>query len=307
MFPHARIVPLIAALTQVACPPNPADTPTTGSSSSGAMITATTGAAPTTAPTDTGVDPDETSTGLAPGTSTGEPDDSTSTGEPAPVCAAEPDPTPYHSGNASLAWVDGAVDEDCTISESTAGPAGLLLRMDCPVHAMNNAGEQVEVTLQNGPLPGEPPQAGEVLHVYYQFGNDQIPQVGMLFLLRGEQLIYFAVNGIFVDKFDVYYANKYSQPLAIDLRPGDCPTLANPAWRAPGVDPVCEYEAPAQMEVVADGVSVFVPEGASAEVQAGDDRYLIDVRLARSGQNCGQDGHLGDLDRQTLAGALLAR
>jgi hypothetical protein len=178
--------------------------------------------------------------------------------------------------------------------------------MACPVHAINNAGEQVEVTLQNGPLPGEPPQTGDVLHVYYQFGNDQIPQVGMLFLLRGEQLIYFAVNGIFVDKFDVYYANKYSQPLAIDLRPGDCPALANPAWRTPGVDPVCEYEAPAQMEVIADGVSVLVPEGASAEVQAGDDRYLVDVRLARSGQHCGQDGHLGDLERQTLAGALLA-
>lgn len=61
------------------------------------------------------------------------------------------------------------------------------------------------------------------------------------------------------------------------------------------------------MEVVADGAAVLVPEGVSAEVKAGDNRYLINVRLARRGQYCGQDGHLGDLDRQTVAGALLAR
>lgn len=103
--------------------------------------------------------------------------------------------------------------------------------MDCPVHAMNNAGE-VEVALQNGPLPGEPPQVGEVLHVYYQFGNDRIPQVGLLFLLRGEQLIYFVVNGIFIDKFNVYYANKYTLPLVIEMR-SISQSLANPAWRVP--------------------------------------------------------------------------
>jgi hypothetical protein len=222
----------------------------------------------------------------------------TTTGDACQFAAASP---PYYTGNASFAWAK-PVDELCIVTVSDATPDGLQLRMDCPVHAMQNAGEQVEITLQSGPMPATTPQVGDELHVFYQLGGEDVPRPGLLFLHSEDRLLYFAVNGFFIYQVDVNNANKYSPPLSVNLVQGTCPPVDNPDWAGQRTGYVCEREAPALMEIVGDGPPLLLSEGMSAEITAGDLVYVVDVELARDGENCGE---LDFKDSQTLAGALM--
>jgi hypothetical protein len=279
------------------CGPGEGATSTaTGSSSGGA--TATDGSTGTNsgASGSTGAGTDApTSTGLGSTTDTGGDSD---TGDACGYSSRRQ--PPYHVGNASYAWKD-PVDEDCTVIDSEALPGSLELRMDCPLHAMQNGGEQVEVFLQSGPIPGAAPQVGDSLHVFYQLGGDDVPRPGLLFLHHSGQLIYFAVDGFFVFSDDLKNANKYSPPLTVNLRSGPCPLVPNPSWMGAMTGFVCEFEGPAQMEFVADGPPLLLSEGMSGEIQAGSFKYVVDVRLARRGQGCAE---LEGIERQTVAGAL---
>ena len=244
-----------------------------------------------------------TGTSTADTGSTGDTGDSTTgpdttTGDACQFAAASP---LYYTGNASYAWSD-PVDELCIVAVSEATPDGLQLRMDCPVHAMQNAGEQVEITLQSGPMPGTTPQVGDELHVFYQLGGDAVPRPGLLFLHSKDRLLYFAVNGFFVFQGDVNNANKYTLPLNVNLVPGSCPLVDNPDWTGRATGFVCEREAPALMEFVGDGPPVLLGEGMTAEIAAGDLLYGVDVRVAREGENCGE---LATKQNQTAAGALM--
>lgn len=294
-------------VTLVGCSPGDGDlasgsaTDTALETSSAAMTGETTAS-----PTGTSTGPEATTEGLTTTSSTTEIGTGSDTGgdsEAGDACEySTRAPPPYYIGNASYAWAD-PVDELCTVSESAALPGGLELRMDCPIHAMQNAGQQVEVLLQSGPMPGVAPQVGEVLHVFYQLGGDDVPRPGLLFLHRDGQLVYFAVNGFFVFSDDVKNANKYSPPLEVNLRPGSCPLVANPLWQGSMTGFVCEHEALARMEFVADGPALVLTEGMSGEIQAGAFTYAVDVRLARMGEHCGE---LELIQRQTVAGALVA-
>lgn len=274
---------------------------TTGTAGSTASSTSTTEDTPT-GPTGgtSAISTTDTGEPVTGGTSSGTTDD---TGEPDACQLPVENDTPYYQGNASFEWVD-PVDEPCTVATSTLTADGLELRMDCPVHAAQNAGEQVMVTLLSGPMPGLTPQVGDPLHVFYQLGGDYAPRPGLLFLRSGEQLIYFAVNGFFVAQKDINNANKHTAPLSINLKLNRCPLLPNPEWTGDPDGFVCELESLAMIEFIGDGPALLLAEGMSGEIQYAQLTYAMDVRLARNGgENCSNGGYL---QRQTVAGALLA-
>lgn len=207
----------------------------------------------------------------------------------------------YFYGNASFAWTE-PVDEPCTVVSSMKNLDGHELRMDCPVHASNYQGEQIVVTLLSGPMPGELPAVDDVLHVFYQPGGDQLPRPNLLFLRKGEDLIYFCVDGFFALKIDVDNANKHQLPLWVDSKLGDCPEFPNPLWSGEFPGYVCEYEALIAIEFIGDGPALLLREGMSGQIGYGDLDYAVDVRMARRGEHCGTGGQIV---RHTVAGALI--
>ncbi len=313
------VISLLITHTVAACSPaDPIDATnmTSGTVTSSGEESTTVTAGSTAASTSTTEDTPTGGTSAISTTDTGEPvtggtssgttddtDDTDDTGEPDACQLSVANDAPYYQGNASFNWAD-PVDEPCTVATSTLTADGLELRMDCPVHAAQNAGEQVMVTLLSGPMPGLTPQVGDPLHVFYQLGGDDYPRPGLLFLRSGEQLIYFVVNGFFVAQKDINNANKHTAPLSINPKLNRCPLLPNPDWTGDPNGFACELESLAMIEFIGDGPALLLAEGMSGEIQYAQLTYAMDVRLARyGGENCGNGGYL---QRQTVAGALLA-
>lgn len=318
-MPRPIVIPLLFTCTVAACSPaDPIDAThmtsetvastgegsTAGTAGSTAAFTSTTEDTPTggtsvISTTDTG----EPVTGGTSSGTTDDTDDTDDTGEPDACQLSDYNDAPYYQGNASFNWMN-PVDEPCTVATSTLTADGLELRFDCPTHAAQNAGEQVMVTLLSGPMPGLAPQVGDSLHVFYQLGGDNYPRPGLLFLRSGEQLIYFVVNGFFVAQKDINNANKHTAPLSINPTFNRCPLMPNPDWTGDANGYTCELESLAMIEFIGDGPALVLAEGMSGEIQYAQLTYTMDVRLARrGGENCGKGG---DLERQTVAGALQA-
>ena len=223
------------------------------------------------------------------GTSTST-DTDTSTGEP-PVgeeCQLSLDaPMPYFTGNGVVSWLE-PVDESCTVTSSALIGDSVELHLDCPKHAMMYG----EVTLiLSGPLLGYLPEPDEQLEVFYQpeFDNGiDDPKPELLFVSTDGQLLYAAVRGFFVDPAAKDAAAARYAPLTVSVVEGPCPPLDNPAWNDEGNTYVCEREAVAQVQVgFGEDLPMLLSEGTDGILQTDNTEYVIDVQIARRGENCG--------------------
>lgn len=316
MAPRLRTtLPVACFALLLGCPSNePIDTDTSATETGSETSAPTGGDEPTgtTAQPDTGDTEPASESGSESGTETGtststgtSSDTDTSTGDPpvAEECQLSLDaPMPYFSGNADETWLE-PVDESCTVTSSALIGDSVELHLDCPKHAMMHG----EVTLiLSGPLLGYLPEPDEVLEVFYQPESDNgmdDPRPELLFISTEGQLLYAAVRGFFVDPAAKDAAAARYAPLTVGIVEGPCPPLDNPAWEDEANSYICQREAVAQLQVgFGENLPMLLGEGMDGILQTDNSEYVIDVQLARRGENCGGI----DLERFAYAVVFLA-
>jgi hypothetical protein len=227
-------------------------------------------------------------TGPGPELTTGAPDDE-DTGEPLPRgCMLLPG-----EGDSYISPQAGPrIEEACTVTAVDPVVDGVEIVLDCPLHAIDNAGLQPRFTiLTGGPTPTL--TVGEALFVFYvqeyDGGDFSAPERELLFLRRDDHLVYATMHGRAYE--DPQELPELFAPLLMTTPMGPCPFTASDEFADSTGGPLdgweCYFGAVAELHLgFADDPPLVLTEGNDGALQAGDRSYAVDLRRAQISEGC---------------------